>query len=52
MKLWLKRWVVTPMELATWNSQADRDFFCFGKGRIQWVAGHAVVIVGTVGTKR
>ena len=40
------------MELATWNSQAHRAFFCFGKSRKQWVAGHAAVIVGRVGTKR
>ena len=52
MKLFLKRWVVTHMELAPWNSQAHRAFFCFGKSRIQWVAGHAAVIVGRVGTKR
>ena len=39
MKLFLKRWVVTPRELATWNSEAHRVFFCFGKSRIQWVAG-------------
>ena len=45
MKLFLKRWVVTHMELAPWNSQAH-------KSRIQWVAGHAAVIVGRVGTKR
>ena len=43
---------LTHMELAPWNSQAHRAFFCFGKSRIQWVAGHAAVIVGRVGTKR
>ena len=52
MKLFLKRWVVTPRELAAWNSEAHRAFFCFGKSRIQRVAGHAAVIVGRVGTKR
>ena len=52
MKLFLKRWVVTPMELATWSSQVHRVFFCFGKSRKQWVAGHAAVIEGRVGTKR
>ena len=47
MKLFLKRRVVlNPMELATWNSEAHRAFFCFGKSRIQRVAGHAAVIVG------
>ena len=52
MKLFLKRWVVTRREMAAWNSEAHRAFFCFGKSRIQWVAGHAAVIVGRVGTKR
>ena len=52
MKLFLKRWVVTPRELATWNSEAHRVFFCFGKSRIQRVAGHVAVIVGRVGAKR
>ena len=52
MKLFLKRWVVTPRELAAWNSEAHRVFFCFGKNRIQRVAGDAAVIVGTVGAKR
>ena len=45
-------WVVTPMDLATWNSEAHRAFFGFGKSRIQRVAGHAAVIVRRVGTKR
>lgn len=40
------------MELATWNSEANRAFFCFGKSRIQRVAGHTAVIVDGVGTKR
>ena len=52
MKLFLKRWVVTPRELAAWNSEAHRVFSCFGKNRIQRVAGHAAVIVGRVGAKR
>ena len=34
------------MELATWNSEANRTFFCFGKSRIQRLAGHTAVIVG------
>ena len=45
-------WVVTPRELAAWNSEAHRVFFCFGKNGIQRVAGHAAVIVGRVETKR
>ena len=52
MKLFLKHLVVTPRELAAWNSEVHRVFFCFGKSRIQRVAGHATVIVGRVGTKR
>ena len=52
MKLFLKLWVVTPTEFATWNSEAHRAFFCFGKSRIQRVAGHTAVIVTRVGTKQ
>ena len=52
MKLFLKLWVVTPAELAIWNSEAHRAFYCFGKSRIQRVAGHTPVIVARVGTKQ
>ena len=39
IKLFLKRWVVNPRELTTWNSEAQRAFFCFGKSRIKgWLS--------------
>ena len=53
MKLFLKRWVVTPRELATWNSERGaQSFLLFWEEQDTMGGWHAAVIVGRVGTKR